>query len=184
MRSFDYQPFYCEENVVRLLAHPRLAARRRFALFITSPSRSVAVWDQRAGVPGEALVWDYHVIAVTLAPALVWDLDTRLSLPFDLAKYMDRSFQPLEDERLLPWFRLVPEDELTRTFATDRRHMRDPTGSFIAPPPPWPSVGVGHTLDRYLDIEDPIAGAWFKGVGPLLTALEDREQNDRGGRRT
>jgi hypothetical protein len=43
-------------------------------------------------------------------------------------------------------------------LASDRRHMRAPDGSWRAPPPSWPTIGDGHTLDRLLDLAEPSPG--------------------------
>jgi hypothetical protein len=170
---FDHQPLYCEENVYRLLGHSRLAGHRRYALFITNHERRVAMWAQRAADEDSAIVWDYHVVAVTLAPALVWDLDSWLPLPCALERYLAESFLPLArgSEGFAPSFRLVSADDLVATFASDRRHMRRPDGSLSAPPPPWPAIGEGHTLERYLDSEDAIAGRRIDSVAELRAVL-------------
>ncbi|MBM4359529.1 MAG: hypothetical protein FJ096_15605 [Deltaproteobacteria bacterium] len=183
MTGFDYQPLYCEENVFRLLAHPQLVRSRRFALFITNRSRRVAMWAQRAAASTDPIVWDYHVVLLTLAPARIWDLDTRLPVPCDLERYLAQSFLPLEPAvaSLAPAFRLVPAAELIATFASDRRHMRTSEGGFTAPPPPWPPPGVGSTLERYLDLEDAIAGRILASVAALRQAIGALEVTNEDG---
>lgn len=156
-----YHPLYCEENVWHLCGHPEVIGRSPAALFIRGHGELVAVWEQRlAQEPGEPVVWDYHVVLLTRGPWQIWDLDTTLPCPCDAATYLRRSFRPElhVPAELAPWFRVVDAAELVRTFASDRSHMHAPDGSWQAPPPPWPPIGEGTTLARYLDRSDNIAG--------------------------
>src|SRR5690606_16532991 len=74
-----YCPFFCEENVWHLCAHPRGAAAGRRVVSIASPDRRVAMWGQKASrEPRAAIAWDYHVVLLLreLGRAWqVWDLD-------------------------------------------------------------------------------------------------------------
>ena len=154
-----YQPFYCEENAyLRVVGDVRPGGDH--ALFITNPRRQVAVFEQRLAPPGEPVVWDYHVIAVDRASRAVVDPDSRLEMPCELAWYLAATFPTLPPRlaAYAPRFRLVPAAELAATFSSDRRHMRSERGTYREPPPPWPPIGEGHTLARYLDLDDPIAG--------------------------
>jgi hypothetical protein len=152
-----YHPFYCEENVARWLGS---SSGERYALFITNAARQVPLWEQRLSSGGDPLIWDYHVVGITRSPERVWDFDSRLPFPSPLEAYLRATFPPLpvEAAALTPKFRLVDAESFTRTFATDRRHMRRADGSWMQSPPPWPVIGVGHTLDRFLDLDDSIAG--------------------------
>jgi hypothetical protein len=154
-----YQAFYCEENAYLRVAGP-VRPGGDHALFITNARRQVAVFEQRLAPPGEPVVWDYHVIAIDRAAQTVVDPDSRLELPCGLERYLGATFPPLPPplEPYSPRFRLVASAALVATFASDRRHMRDERGAYRAPPPAWPPIGMGHTLDRYLDLDDPIAG--------------------------
>ncbi len=176
--SHAYQAFYCEENVWQLLHEPELAARRREALFIGNAGKQVALWQQRVAHP-DPVIWDYHVVA--LIDRAVWDLDTVLPVPCPLAEWLAATFLPLAAEHaaFAPRFRLVELADLERTFASDRRHMKRARG-WIKPPPPWPPPGRGHTLDRYLDLDDPIAGRVL-GLDELR-ALTDARSAGGGGR--
>lgn len=154
MPNLPYQPFYCEENVWQRLAQQSTPGA--FALLITNSSQQVALWQQRLVPPGEAVIWDYHVVALTRAAGAVqvWDRDSRLPLPSPLANYLRRTFLPLGAvaRELAPRFRLVPAADYLAQFASDRSHMRAADGSWLQPPPPWPPLGQGHTLDRFLDL--------------------------------
>ena len=61
----DYVPFYCEENVWRLLRREELAAAQAWALIVSNAERRVVFMRQRSGRPVDGLVqWDYHVLAL------------------------------------------------------------------------------------------------------------------------
>ncbi|MEM1030564.1 MAG: hypothetical protein AAGN82_09450 [Myxococcota bacterium] len=161
-----YQPFYCEENVWWRV---RETEGRCWALFITNPQRRVLLWQQRLAPPDAPIRWDYHVVMVGAAPRglVVYDLDTRLPLGIAVDAYLDGTFPYGEESGLpgpyAPGFRLVSREAMLATFATDRRHMRRDDGSYLHPPPPWPPIIARDTeqrftLDRYLDLEDDIAG--------------------------
>lgn len=160
-----HQPYFCEENVWQLLAGEELP-RPAAALFITNAARSVAMWGQRAAVR-DPIVWDYHVVAVLPAHALVVDLDAREHTALPLARWLAHAFLPVADE-LAPRFRCVPWPQLQATFHSDRSHMRDARGREVQPFPSWPPVGdarLGHTLGRFLDLGDPIAGVVTDAAG-------------------
>jgi hypothetical protein len=176
--SLDYQARYCEENVWRLLARSELAGRQAWAVIVSSPSGYVVELRQRAGRPGDGLVcWDYHVFALVDdvdGTRLVLDLDSDLPFPCPLARYLAESFPPMRlarhdpsirpDTRPIfrpisrpisqPIFRVIAAADYLSGLATDRSHMREPDGSYLAPPPPWPAPGVGknNTLRAWIDV--------------------------------
>ena len=156
-----YAPYFCEENVWHL-ARERDAEGRPdvHAVFITNRRRHLRMWQQRAGDP---VGWDYH--AVLLDGGQIVDLDTVIeggpSLPVRV--WLDGSFRPVPDA-IAPQFRVVEAVELFRTFASNRSHMRDATGAPLQPFPEWPPIRCSlgdHTLARYLDLDDDIAGTWL-----------------------
>jgi hypothetical protein len=163
--AFEYQPYYCEENVWHLCQHAALAGRSS-ALFISNRDRCCALWNQRAAAEGSAVLWDYHVVAVSHGDGMVWDLDTRLPLPCDLASYLDGTFSddPRLPEGLQPVFRLFDGATFVATFASDRSHMLDTRGEYLQPPPPWRAIGQGrtNTLQTFVDME-------ADGPGRVLT---------------
>ena len=165
LASAPYHPFFCEENVWHLLRAPKLVAKERYAVFVTNPAHQVALYQQRLAPAGEPVVWDYHVIAIARDSARrgherVWDRDSRLPFPCPVDRYFEETFPtlPLGAESLAPQFRFVPFAEFEERFASDRRHMRRVDGSWLQAPPPWPVIGAGHTLDRFLEFSDPIGG--------------------------
>ena len=82
---------------------------------------------------------------------LVYDLDTRLPFPCPFSSYAQRAFLPAwsHPPSLQPLFRVVPAPLYLSTFASDRSHMLDARGRYMAAPPPWPCIGDGMTLPRY-----------------------------------
>lgn len=160
--AFLYQPFYCEENVFHLCAHPIFGARRRSAVFVSGVLGGCVMWHQRAARrPGAPLFWDYHVFVLAEDPWEVWDLDSTLGMPVPAAVYVARSFRAGLPPELAAVFRVVPADELRATFASDRSHMRSRDGRFERPPPPWPTVSPkerGSNLLRFIDVASPFVG--------------------------
>ncbi len=167
-----YCPFYCEENVWQLCAHPRAAAAaERRVLFISNPRRQVAMWGQRAAKdPSVPIAWDYHVVLLLRdagGPWQVWDLDAVDPGPRPATAWLRASFDRvgLLPPRYEPRFRVVPCADYRRHFRSDRRHMRRPDGSARQPPPPWPEIlgeppacapdDGGSNLERFIDTEDP-----------------------------
>lgn len=150
--SVRYQPFYCEENAWWLCHDAPSDAE---VVFISNAHKHCVLFQQRIAPPGEAAVWDYHVIAV-IAGA-VWDPDTRLGMPVPTLRYLDETFPVVADVR----FRVVPRDELLVSFSTDRSHMRRRDGAYLQPPPPWdPPAAPGQHMNlmRFIDMDDAIAG--------------------------
>lgn len=133
------------------------------------------------------MVWDYHVVLLSLAAAEprpsappgsgweVWDLDSTLGAPVPAARWLAATFPPDAGTppELQPLFRLVEADELAAAFASDRSHMRRPDGSFLQEPPPWPAIlppGVAPSLMRFVDMEERFAGSVtdLRGLCELL----------------
>jgi len=145
-QEVDYHPFYCEENIHRLAARTDLIVSPSEVIFVSNERQQVACWFQRAAPPGEPLVWDYHVVLLERAPdgPLIWDLDTRLGAPIPAHTWVANTFQDPGWVRAAfhPRFRITPSAELLATFATDRSHMRTPSGRWRRPPPPWDPPGA------------------------------------------
>ena len=150
--GFRYQPFYCEENVWWLCAEPALGPGERFVVFLVSRAGCCPMLAQRAAPPGRLIAWDYHAV-VADAQGRVWDLDSRLPLPSPGLDWLDATFA-LADRLprvYAPRLRVIPARDFQQGFASDRGHMRDARGRYLRPPPPWPPIGSGTTLYRYLD---------------------------------
>lgn len=162
MSGLQYQAFYCEENAYHLSRDPVLGDRPREVVFISNEGRACAMWNQRAaGPPGKAILWDYHVVVLAQGPWEIWDLDTHLGLPVPALEYLARSFRPDIPEEYLPRFRAIDAETFARSFASDRSHMRLPSGRYKRAPPPWPMIGVpdrASNLMRFVDMEAPFLG--------------------------
>nr|CAH7729023.1 unnamed protein product [Callosobruchus chinensis] len=155
----SYVSCYCEENVYKLAQevttkHPN-EINKCFVVFISNPSRTVPLWRQRAGKEEDKLViWDYHVIFLYHPEpdkCLVYDLDSELPFPTYVHKYVTETFRT--DHILKPdyfrYFRVIPANEFLDEFASDRRHMKRPNGTWIKPPPTYPPI---RTPGEYQDL--------------------------------
>ncbi|HUW40774.1 MAG TPA: hypothetical protein VMV90_07160 [Rectinemataceae bacterium] len=144
--ELDYAPYYCEENVWRLLGRESLKSLRAWALLISNAERRVVFMRQRSGRPVDGLVqWDYHVVALVeggLEGYLVLDLDSDLQFPCPLGAYLEASFPVDVQSAQAPRFRAMSARDYVVNLVSDRSHMRRPDGSYLAPPPPWAHPGA------------------------------------------
>ncbi|CAM6126930.1 unnamed protein product [Calypogeia fissa] len=164
--NFQYTSCYCEENIYHLcktLSEQGLAAKDAsdlFVVFISNPTQRVPFWRQRnSSREGGLCVWDYHVICIQKDLqsdiSRVWDLDTTLSLPVALSKYAKGALRP--EVSLEPnfrrLFRVIRAPLFLRFFASDRRHMKNREGIWLASPPPYDCIvaedGEVHNLPEY-----------------------------------
>ena len=164
-----HTPYYCEENIWWLAQDARFAGKNTEVIFISNRTRSVAFAHQRAAAhPGDVVVWDYHV--VLYVEGEVWDLDCVLGAPLPLKTWLDASFDARVQPAYAPSFKCIDAAEYVTHFASDRRHMRNPEGTWQAPPPTWPVIGEGrHALDAFVDVRD---ATW--GVVMALEAFRQR----------
>jgi hypothetical protein len=138
-----YQPFWCEENIWHLAQNPATVADERFVLLITGAKAEVACWQQRSGVDGVPVLWDYHVVLATRSERWqIWDLDGRLGFPVPAETWLGSTFPcpDLVPARFQPRFALIPAADYVQSFGSDRAHMRGPDGRWLQPPPPWPAI--------------------------------------------
>lgn len=173
---FPYWPFFCEENVWHLCRDEGVTDRgapipvgERFAVFIIGPRGRVAMRRQREGGV-RPVFWDYHVVLT--ARGQVWDLDSTLGVPVDVDCWAGESFLPAFTD-FAPRFRVVEAAVYLEKFASDRSHMRDPFGMPLKPPPPWPPIGTGMTLPRFISAEP--------GYDGELLDLESFKSRSRSG---
>ncbi|CAN8286954.1 unnamed protein product [Cochlearia groenlandica] len=166
--QFQHTPYYCEENVYLLcktLCENGVAdstGTDLFVVFISNEKKQVPLWHQKASKRADGIVlWDYHVICVqrkkgSESEPLVWDLDSTLPFPSPLASYVSETIQPsfqlfADYQR---FFRIVHAPVFFKHFASDRRHMKEPDGSWTAQPPPYQPIvaqdGIIHNLSDYI----------------------------------
>ena len=157
-----YQPFYCEENVWHLADEMRGSHAR--VLFVSNVNRACAMFKQRAGDP---IVWDYHV--VLYAEGKIYDRDSRLGFPVSFEEWVAGTFPVELPEFFAPRFRVIDADRFLEVFASDRSHMRTAEG-WRSPPPPWPPIGEGTNLMRFVDMEQEFEGRLVE-LGKLQDAL-------------
>ncbi|KAF2307934.1 hypothetical protein P3X46_004485 [Hevea brasiliensis] len=168
--QFDHTPFYCEENVYFLckkLCQKGIADAEGsdlFVAFISNENKQVPLWHQKASKRADGIVlWDYHVICIQRkgdgdSPYVVWDLDSSLPFPSPLAVYISEtirpSFQLFSDYQR--FFRIVHAPLFLRNFASDRRHMKESAGNWIAQPPAYEPIvaedGTVNNLNEYMEI--------------------------------
>jgi hypothetical protein len=162
-----HQPYFCEENVWRLLTDGALPTDAA-ALFVTNAARTVAMWGQRAAAR-DPILWDYHVVALLPRAGLVVDLDDRERVAWPLPDWLAHAFRATRPA-WQPRFRCVPRGQLLATFSSDRSHMLDARGAARVPLPPWPApfrTELGMTLPRFLDLDDEVAGTVTDAAGLL-----------------
>jgi protein N-terminal glutamine amidohydrolase len=154
-KDHKYHPFFCEENIWHLCAED-LDMEDPTVIIISNATRTVAVAEQRPGGEHGTVMWDYHVVLAGTRKDVwhVWDLDTKLPFPSAASEWLFQSFERFMDlpPELAPHFRVMPATVYREHLASDRSHMRDETGEWRSPPPPWDPPGDGHTLEDFIDM--------------------------------
>ena len=161
MTHFPYQAFWCEENVWHLAQQPETAGDERLVLVLTGAEGEMACWQQKAGLDGGPIAWDYHVVLATRGAGWrVWDLDCLVGCPLPAASWLASTFPhpELVPARFQPRFALFPAAEYVERFSSDRTHMRDAAGEWLKPPPPWDAIS-GRASATPLTLADAIAQA-------------------------
>ncbi len=173
MRSFErnryrYTARFCEENIWWLassLAEEGCDLASMMALFISNPDKSALLMAQQAASPGQAVLWDYHVVLHLQGPdrPSVFDFDSRLPFPTAAADWFASSF-PLQSSlppQYRTWIRQVPAAHLLQHFYSDRSHMRGvvpqsefPPDPIICPAQPADRIALSEYHDMGLTIAD------------------------------
>lgn len=145
--GLDYQAYFCEENVWRLLSRSEFASVASWAVIVSNAPRDVVLMRQVSGRPLDGLIhWDYHVFAVLTDPIagrLALDFDSELPFPSPLSRYLEDTFPGDVQRAYEPRFRVIRGGEYISGLVSDRGHMRKADGTWIAPPPSWPAPGAG-----------------------------------------
>ncbi|KAL7194377.1 hypothetical protein ACSBR1_034730 [Camellia fascicularis] len=144
-----------------LFSSPMRRSRQGCAELMTT--LQVPLWHQKASQRADGVVlWDYHVICIQRkkgdSSPLVWDLDSSLPFPSPLASYVSETMRPSFQlfSEFQRFFRVVHAPIFLRSFASDRRHMKDSVGNWIAQPSAYEAIvaedGTVHSLNEYIEI--------------------------------
>lgn len=180
--QFRHTPYYCEENVYHLckkLCTDGMEAGEGsdlFVVFISNEKKQIPLWHQKASQRADGItLWDYHVICVQKkegnSPHLVWDLDSSLQFPSPLASYVSETVRPSIQlfSEFQRFFRIVHAPIFLRSFASDRRHMKDSEGNYMYQPPTYEAIiaedGTVHNLNEYIEMS---AADVVQSIGPDL----------------
>lgn len=203
LSQINHTPFYCEENVYLLckkLCTSGVAdagGSDLFVAFISNERKQVPLWHQKASMRADGIVlWDYHVVCVQIkkegnSPHLVWDLDSNLQFPSPLSTYVLETIKPSFQlfSEFQRFFRLVHAPMFFRSFASDRRHMKDTAGNWMHPPPLYEPIiaqdGTVHNLNEYIEIraadvvtnlgDDSVDAAFNQKLGVIVSETQLEE---------
>jgi hypothetical protein len=105
--------------------------------------------------PQKPCFWDYHVILIqsskvvkkgkSVVQAKALDMDSHLPFPCALQEYLDETFNMRfsdkdEENSFAPIFRLIRAEAYIQHFYSDRMHMKNKDGSWIAKPPSYDCI--------------------------------------------
>nr|CAD7264136.1 unnamed protein product [Timema shepardi] len=184
-----YTSCYCEESVWKLCEdvnkrHPT-QLQHCHIVFVSNDQRTVPLWRQKASTEEDKpVIWDYHVLFLYNPDdrCLVYDLDSDLPFPTHFHKYVTETFRT--DHILKPeyfrYFRVVPAPLFLQHFASDRRHMKRADGSWIHPPPNYPSIsnpgeeiiGIFNLFSSNHNLEEFVSMDPTKGLGQVLNLIQ------------
>lgn len=163
-----YQAYYCEENIWQLAKkYTEKNNYKSFVLFFSNPQKKVELWYQQSS--GNILLpvtWDYHVVFLAQEESKVWkvyDLDTFLNFPVEASSYFNKTFPRTEEDYtkldIVPQVRVIKVKEYLTNFSSDRSHMKDQNGDFLAQPPTWDIIfKKENLLPSIIDFEQEILG--------------------------
>ncbi len=173
-----YWPFYCEENVWHACAAPMARGCDAWAIFVSNPARAVAMRAQRQAPRGRLVLWDYHAVLLVREDEglVVHDPESRLGGHAPALDWLDTSFPKLP-ERYAPRFRVVTAQQYRCELRSDRSHMHRGQ-RFRKPPPPWPCIGEGTNLMRFVDTERSFLGRTFDAAGMREWLRRDAPASD------
>ncbi|KAM4705637.1 protein N-terminal glutamine amidohydrolase [Rhinophrynus dorsalis] len=173
----QYTSCYCEENIWKLCEYIRDHGPRPleefFVVFISNDHRMIPIWKQQCRKGDEPVIWDYHVILLHVSgdENFIYDLDTVLPFPSSCDSYIREALR--SDSQMHVEFRrklrVVQADEFLKTFASDRSHMKDSSGNWTKPPPPYPCI---QTADSTMNLNDFISMNPQVGWGTVYTLAE------------
>ncbi|XP_040149622.1 protein N-terminal glutamine amidohydrolase isoform X2 [Ictidomys tridecemlineatus] len=125
--------------------------------------------------PGRFIfVSDYHVVLLHVSSggqSFIYDLDTVLPFPCPFDTYVEEAFKSDDDihPQFRRKFRVIRADSYLKNFASDRSHMKDSSGNWREPPPPYPCIETG---DSKMNLNDFISMDPEVGWGAVYTLSE------------
>ena len=133
MKTYDksdylYTALFCEENIWLLadsLIKEGINANNIYVLFLGNQNQQISVFNQLSSKPDRAVIWDYHVILLTMIDQsqYIYDFDTRLPFPCKLEHYIHNSFASNTHKQYVCQFRIIPASLYLSRFYSDRSHM-------------------------------------------------------------
>ncbi|XP_069931566.1 protein N-terminal glutamine amidohydrolase isoform X4 [Oryctolagus cuniculus] len=156
-----YSSCYCEENIWKLCEHiknhDQYPLEECYAVFISNERKM-----------------DYHVVLLHVSSggqSFIYDLDTVLPFPCPFDTYVEDAFKSDDDihPQFRRKFRVIRADSYLKNFASDRSHMKDSSGNWREPPPPYPCIETG---DSKMNLNDFISMDPKVGWGAVYTLSE------------
>ena len=148
---FLYQSCYCEENIWHLLNELQGSDSR--VLFFINREQSVLLMNQEPFGGAGVGCWDYHVALLDFQRQVIFDFDSRLGFGVQARSYLEQTVP--DPDRVVPAFqttiRVIDGPDYLGSFSSDRSHMLDGQGRFLAEPPPWDPI---QQLVRPLNLVD------------------------------
>jgi len=163
--EYPYSSQYCEENIYHLAARKITIGSshsKYFVVFVTSKSRHTPLWYQKKCYGDKPVLWDYHVFLFSCYEALspqIYDMDSTMPCPVSAIEYMKYAIRydmHMKDE-YEQYFRVIPAHLYVEYFSSDRCHMKDSLGGWVASPPAWsvikgPLATCPHSLPQYWEL--------------------------------
>ncbi|KAI8918864.1 WDYHV motif containing 1-like protein [Entophlyctis helioformis] len=179
-------PQFCEENVHRLArVFQELAPETPFeVVFVSNSQKKVPFWFQRSATSDAPVIWDYHVLLLqqTKAPgkapvSYVYDMDSKLPFPTVFAEFAEKALRSSHMVRDLTstyqrLFRVVDGALFLRHFASDRSHMMNDDGSWIAEPPTGTCIETPESKMNLLEYIDMTSNLVHPVYGTVLNETE------------
>ena len=127
-----------------------------YVVFVSNESQCVPMFHQLASkTPTSVCLWDYHVLVVQVHDSdhgpQILDIDSRLPYPCPLEMYVHCTFPDGVPSNYAPLFRVVRAEAYLEHFSSDRSHMRNEDGTWIASPPTYACIlrAGSSNLDQY-----------------------------------
>ncbi|XP_073925268.1 protein N-terminal glutamine amidohydrolase isoform X5 [Castor canadensis] len=139
----------CEENIWKLCeyikTHNQYPLEECYAVFISNERKMIPIWKQQARPGNGPVIWDYHVVLLHVSSgeqSFIYDLDTVLPFPCPFDTYVEDALKTDNDihPQFRRKFRVIRADSYLKNFASDRSHMKDSSGNWREPPPPYPCI--------------------------------------------